>query len=51
VTSADVTDEELRAHCRERLTRHKVPRTFERCDALPRTASGKLLKGRLGATG
>src|SRR3954447_23072500 len=44
-----VTDAELAAHCRERLAGYKVPRAFERVDELPRTASGKLLKGRLAA--
>jgi O-succinylbenzoic acid--CoA ligase len=42
-----VTDDELREHCRERLAGFKVPRVFERVGELPRTESGKLLKGRL----
>jgi o-succinylbenzoate---CoA ligase len=42
-----VTDEELRAHCRERLAGFKVPRAFVRTGEIPRTASGKALKGRL----
>jgi O-succinylbenzoic acid--CoA ligase len=45
VTTA--SDDELRAHCREHLSRHKVPRAFERVAELPRTESGKVLKGRL----
>jgi O-succinylbenzoic acid--CoA ligase len=49
VTPNGISDDELRAHCRERLAGYKVPRAFERVDELPRTASGKLLKGRLGA--
>jgi O-succinylbenzoic acid--CoA ligase len=47
VTSAEVDDDELRAHCRARLAGFKVPRAYERRDELPRTESGKLLKGRL----
>jgi long-chain acyl-CoA synthetase len=47
VTTA--TDDELRAHCRARLARHKVPRAFVRVAELPRTESGKVLKGRLAA--
>jgi O-succinylbenzoic acid--CoA ligase len=47
VTTA--ADEELREHCRQRLARHKVPRAFERVAELPRTESGKVLKGRLRA--
>jgi O-succinylbenzoic acid--CoA ligase len=47
VPSAPVSDDELRAHCRARLAGFKVPRAFLRLDALPRTASGKVLKGRL----
>ncbi len=37
----------LRAFCRERLAAFKVPKAFEAVDALPRTASGKLQRGRL----
>jgi o-succinylbenzoate---CoA ligase len=44
-----VSDAELDAHCRTRLAGYKVPRAFERVEDLPRTASGKLLKGLLGA--
>ena len=49
VLAAPVSDDELRAHCRARLARYKVPRAFERVGELPRTASGKVLKGRLGS--
>jgi fatty-acyl-CoA synthase len=47
VLAQPVTDGDLRAHCRTRLAGYKVPRAFLRLDALPRTASGKVLKGRL----
>ncbi len=47
VVAGAVTDAELVAHCRERLARYKVPRSIRRVAELPRTASGKLLKGRL----
>lgn len=42
-----VTDDDLIAHCRERLAGYKVPRRIHRIDEIPRTASGKALKGRL----
>jgi O-succinylbenzoic acid--CoA ligase len=44
VTAGDVSDEDLLAHCRERIARHKVPKAVHRRDALPRNAAGKLLK-------
>jgi O-succinylbenzoic acid--CoA ligase len=47
VLDADVTDEELVAHCRVRLAGYKVPRAIVRVDELPRTTSGKLIKGKL----
>lgn len=37
----------LRAFCEPRLAHYKIPRVFEVCEALPRTASGKLMKHRL----
>jgi acyl-CoA synthetase (AMP-forming)/AMP-acid ligase II len=42
-----VTDDDLIAHCRDRLAGYKVPRRIERISEIPRTASGKALKGRL----
>jgi O-succinylbenzoic acid--CoA ligase len=42
-----VTDDELIAHCRDGLAGYKVPRAIERIAEIPRTASGKALKGRL----
>lgn len=49
VLAGDADDADLVAHCRERLAGYKVPRSITRVEELPRTASGKLLKGRLGA--
>jgi acyl-CoA synthetase (AMP-forming)/AMP-acid ligase II len=40
----DVTAEELEAHCRERLSDYKVPRTITFVDDLPRNATGKVVK-------
>jgi o-succinylbenzoate---CoA ligase len=39
--------DELRAFAAERLARFKVPKTVELADALPRTASGKLMRREL----
>jgi acyl-CoA synthetase (AMP-forming)/AMP-acid ligase II len=44
---SDATDEELFAHCRERLARYKCPTSIDRVASLPRNPSGKLLKTRL----
>jgi fatty-acyl-CoA synthase len=44
---ADITAEELIAHCRERLAHYKCPTSIELRDGLPRTATGKLQKFRL----
>jgi acyl-CoA synthetase (AMP-forming)/AMP-acid ligase II len=38
------TTESLKAYCKENLAGYKVPQLFELVDALPRNASGKLLK-------
>jgi long-chain acyl-CoA synthetase len=40
-----ITEDALRAFVRERLSAAKVPRSFEQVDALPRSATGKLLRG------
>jgi acyl-CoA synthetase (AMP-forming)/AMP-acid ligase II len=42
-----VTDEELRAYTLERLAQYKVPRRWQFVDALPRNATGKVVKDRL----
>ena len=40
----EVTPDELRAHCRQRLAKAKVPRYLEILDELPKTAVGKITK-------
>jgi fatty-acyl-CoA synthase len=46
---AEVTREELLAHCRRELAAYKVPRLFRftREDELPLTVTGKLMKNQL----
>ncbi|HEX3990136.1 MAG TPA: hypothetical protein VHX39_03060, partial [Acetobacteraceae bacterium] len=39
-----ITEEALVAHCRELASRYKVPDFIEFRDALPATATGKLLR-------
>jgi len=41
---AQVSDDELREHCRAALATFKAPKTVEIWDALPRSALGKVLK-------
>jgi o-succinylbenzoate---CoA ligase len=45
--SAEVTEDELRAHCQASLAGYKVPKQVDFVDSLPRTASGKLLRAKL----
>jgi O-succinylbenzoic acid--CoA ligase len=47
VMGAEASDGELIAHCRDRLARHKVPKSVHRVAELPRNASGKLLRREL----
>lgn len=48
VRKDDAIDEAaLRAWCAERLTHHKIPRSFTFVETLPKTASGKIQKHRL----
>jgi O-succinylbenzoic acid--CoA ligase len=47
VLRGEVSGEELRAFCGERLARYKVPKAIEAIDALPRNRSGKLLRREL----
>jgi fatty-acyl-CoA synthase len=44
---AELTEKELVAYCRERLAPFKVPRLVEFVAELPKTGSGKILKGAL----
>ncbi|MFC6978649.1 AMP-binding enzyme [Microbulbifer taiwanensis] len=44
---AQISEEEIRSHCREKLARYKVPRDFIVVDRIPRTGSGKALKSQL----
>ncbi|HYG59103.1 MAG TPA: long-chain fatty acid--CoA ligase [Symbiobacteriaceae bacterium] len=39
-----VTEEEIKAFCRERMARYKVPRLVEFRDSLPKTMIGKVLR-------
>jgi acyl-CoA synthetase (AMP-forming)/AMP-acid ligase II len=44
---AEATDEEMIAHCKERLARYKAPTSVEFRDSIPRTATGKVQKFKL----
>jgi long-chain acyl-CoA synthetase len=44
---ASTTAEEITAYCKERLAAYKYPRIVEIRDALPKTATGKILKREL----
>jgi acyl-CoA synthetase (AMP-forming)/AMP-acid ligase II len=44
---AAVEDDEVQAFCREHLAGFKVPRSFERMEEIPRSASGKIQKRQL----
>jgi o-succinylbenzoate---CoA ligase len=47
VSGGEVTEEELRTHCSGALAPFKVPKRVDFVSHLPRTASGKLLRGEL----
>jgi O-succinylbenzoic acid--CoA ligase len=47
VEGGEATEEELRAHCSSSLAGFKVPKRVDFVAELPRTASGKLLRGQL----
>jgi fatty-acyl-CoA synthase len=49
VLSGDVSADELRGHCAERLARYKVPKSFHVIDELPRNSIGKIQKSELRA--
>ena len=44
VTRAPIRELELVEHCRSRLPRYMIPETFEFCDELPRSSTGKLAR-------
>jgi long-chain acyl-CoA synthetase len=44
---AELTEEQVRSHCEERLARFKVPTVVEFVDTLPRTPTGKVARRRL----
>jgi fatty-acyl-CoA synthase len=46
---AAATPEELKAHVRENLANYKVPRTITVLDELPRSSTGKIVRGELQA--
>ena len=46
-TGATLDIRAVKAHCRQRLAKYKIPRIVEFVDALPRTASGKVQRRRL----
>jgi long-chain acyl-CoA synthetase len=50
VRTATLDEEGVRAHCRSRLARFKVPTQVVFVDALPRTPSGRLARHRLADT-
>jgi acyl-CoA synthetase (AMP-forming)/AMP-acid ligase II len=45
----DPSDDEVIAFCRKHLASYKVPRSIDRIDEIPRSASGKMLKRELRA--
>jgi fatty-acyl-CoA synthase len=45
--SADVSEDDLKAHVKQNLARYKVPREIVFLDELPRNATGKVLKREL----
>jgi acyl-CoA synthetase (AMP-forming)/AMP-acid ligase II len=44
---AEATEDEMIAHCKERLARYKAPTSVEFRDSIPRTATGKVQKFKL----
>ena len=45
--ATEVTEDDLREFCRERLAPHKIPKAVSFARELPRNAQGKLLRDRL----
>ncbi|WP_026957268.1 AMP-binding protein [Aliagarivorans taiwanensis] len=46
-TKADMTEAELKAHCKKHLTGYKVPKLYEFRDELPKSNVGKILRKEL----
>jgi acyl-CoA synthetase (AMP-forming)/AMP-acid ligase II len=46
---ASVSDEEIQAFVRDHMASYKIPRSIDRMDEIPRSASGKILKKELRA--
>jgi long-chain acyl-CoA synthetase len=49
VEDAEFDERALRSHCRASLAQFKVPRDIRRVDALPRNATGKIMRRELRA--
>jgi acyl-CoA synthetase (AMP-forming)/AMP-acid ligase II len=49
--SKSLTEDQVKAHVKERLARHKVPRDVHFLDELPRNETGKVVKRKLTAGG
>jgi len=47
IAGAEATEAAIRAHCRENLGRHQVPRKIHILPELPKNATGKILKREL----
>jgi fatty-acyl-CoA synthase len=47
VKRGDITEDEVRDHVKAHLARHKVPRDVHFIDALPRNATGKVVRREL----
>ena len=45
---SQVADGVLKAHCRQNMSAYKCPTSFHFVDALPKTATGKVLRRKLG---
>ncbi|MDZ4235943.1 MAG: acyl-CoA synthetase, partial [Dietzia sp.] len=47
VEPSEATAERIKQHCLDRIARYKCPRTVAFTEVIPRTQTGKLVKGRL----
>lgn len=50
VEPTDATADAIKQHCLDRIARYKCPRTVAFTEVIPRTQTGKLVKGRLDAS-